>query len=86
MWNYDNEELRCHGKNIILTNKERILFMLFMSNLNSVLSVDTILYSVWNENLEANITTLKTLLKNLRRKLPAEMIKNVHGLGYKIDI
>jgi len=86
MWDYDNRELTCNGNIITLTHKEKMLFMLFMSNLNSVLSVDTILYSVWNDNLEANADALKTLLKNLRRKLPRGMIKNVHGVGYKIDI
>lgn len=86
MWNYDNEELVCNGKTVELTNKEKILFSLFMTHLNAVLSVDTILYNVWDDDTEVNMTTLKTLLKNLRRKLPSEMIKNVHGIGYKIDI
>jgi len=85
MWNYTRKELTCNGIIIQLTNKEQMVFMLFMDNLNSVLSVDTILYSVWDDNLEANEATLKTLLKNLRRKLPDEMIKNVHGIGYKIN-
>ncbi len=84
IWNYDKEELVCNGKTVQLTNKEKILFSLFMSNLNAVLSVDSILYSVWNDNLEVNTDVFKTVLKNLRRKLPEGIIKNIHGIGYKI--
>ncbi len=85
IWHNDTKELIYNGKIIYLTNKEQMLFKLFMDNLDSVLSVDTILYSVWHESIEVNITTLKTLLKKLRRKLPQDMIKNVHGVGYKIN-
>ena len=85
MWNYDTRELSCNGKIINLTKKEQMVFKLFMDNLDLVLSVDTILYNVWDDNIEANSSTLKTLLKNLRRKLPKDMIKNVHGVGYKIN-
>lgn len=85
LWNYDSEVLSCHGTTIILTHKEQMLFSLFMNNLNTVLSIETILYHVWSDNPEIHFTTLRTLLKNLRRKLPKEMIMNVHGLGYKVE-
>lgn len=84
MWDYENQELTRNGQRIILTHKEQMLFMLFISNLNSTLSVNTILYNVWNNNLETNVNSLKTLLKNLRRKLPKKMIENIHGVGYKM--
>ena len=74
-----------NGKIIILTPKEKILFILLIANLNAIIPVDTILYSVWYDNLEVNIARLKTLLKNLRRKLPRGMIENSHGIGYKMN-
>ena len=83
-WDVDNEELHCNGKIIYLTKKEQKIFKLFMDNINSVLSIDTILYSIWEDNIETNLNTFKTLLKKLRRKLPKGMIINVHGRGYKI--
>lgn len=86
MWSYTKEELSCNGKIVNLTKKEQMVFKLFMDNANSVLSADTILYSAWDDNLDCSISTLKTLLKNLRRKLPNDLIKNVHGVGYKICI
>lgn len=85
IWNYDKKELTSKGKIIYLTNKEKMVFKLFMDNLDSVLSVDTILYSVWNSSIEVNNNTLKTMLKKLRKKLPSDTIKNIHGVGYTIS-
>jgi len=84
-WNALNQELNHNGKIIYLTNKEQKIFKLFMDNINSILSIDTILYSIWDDNIETNLNTFKTLLKTLRKKLPKGMIVNVHGRGYKID-
>lgn len=85
IWNYNNQELSCNGKTIPLTNKEKMVLILFMNNLNSVLSKDDIIYNIWDEYLDTHEAALKTILKKLRKKLPKEMIKNIHGIGYKID-
>jgi DNA-binding response OmpR family regulator len=85
MWDYDKESLSCQGKIIHLTKKEKIIFVLFMNNLNTVLSTDKIIYSVWEEYIEGQESALKTILSKLRRKLPKGIIKNIHSLGYKIN-
>ena len=85
IWNYDSDELTNNGKIIHLTNKETTVLKLFMNNLNSVLSVGKIIYTVWDEYVEGQEASLKTILMKLRRKLPKEMIKNIHGIGYKIN-
>ncbi len=85
MWNYTSEELICNGKIVSLTNKEKVTFNLFMNNLNHTLSIENIIYHVWDEYMEGHEDSLKTILKRLRRKLPKEMIKNIHGIGYKIQ-
>lgn len=85
MWNYDTQEFTYNAKVIHLTNKEKIIIILFMNNLNSILSIEKIIYSVWNEYQETHEAALKTILTKLRKKLPKDMIKNIHGIGYKID-
>lgn len=85
IWNYDSEELTCNGKTIHLTNKEKIIFILFMNNLNSALSIEKIIYSVWDEYIEGQEDAFKTILKKLRKKLPKGMILNIHSIGYKIN-
>lgn len=85
MWNYDTEEFSYNNTIIHLTNKEKILLSLFMNNLNSTLSTDKIIYSVWNDYGETQVNALKTMLKKLRKKLPDGMITNIHSIGYKIN-
>ncbi len=85
IWNYDCQELRCNGKVIHLTNKEKIVLVLLINNVNNILTKDKIIYTLWNEYIEGHEASLKTILFKLRKKLPKDMIKNIHGIGYKID-
>jgi len=84
-WNCELEELNCDNKSISLTNKERKLFSLLVFNLGETLSADTIIYEVWDDYNEGSLDRLKTTIKTLRRKLPKDTIKNVFGIGYKLE-
>jgi len=86
IWNYDSQELLCDNSTINLTNKERIIFILLMSNLNKVLEYDNIIYKIWTYEDDGSLDALKTIIKNLRRKLPKDTIQNVFGVGYTIKI
>jgi len=84
-WNYELKELSHNSKLIYLTNKEKIIFNLLISNLGETFSSDTIIYEAWDDYDEGSLDRLKTTIKTLRRKLPKDTIKNVFGIGYKID-
>jgi len=84
IWNYDCQELRCNGKIIHLTNKEKIILISLITNVNNILTKDDMIYSLWNEYVEGHEDSLKTILFKLRKKLPKDMIQNIHGIGYKI--
>ncbi|PHS56191.1 MAG: DNA-binding response regulator [Sulfurimonas sp.] len=86
IWNNDLEELNCNNKLIRLTNKEKKVFVLFVNNINKILSTNEIIYEVWNNENEGNSTGLKTIIKNLRKKLPRNSIENIFGIGYKLNI
>ena len=83
-WNYTHEELTCNGRVIPLTNKEKIVFSLFMENINTTISKDQLIYTIWDDYKESHEASLKTILAKLRKKLPPGLISNVHGVGYKI--
>ncbi len=85
-WDYDLKELSTKYEVISLTKKEKKVLSIFAINLHKTLSSDEIIYEVWSEYNEGNLNTLKTLIKNLRRKLPKNSIKNIFGVGYKLDI
>lgn len=84
-WNYKTQELK-GVYNIALTDKERQLLELFFSNTNIIYSYDDIIISIWNDYEGDKISALKTIIKNLRKKIPKDTIKNVFGVGYKIEL
>ena len=84
-WNYETKELFNHEE-IILTDKEKILLGLLLSNINLTYTYQNIIDELWQTFDDDKIASLKTIIKNLRKKLPKDMIKNVFGVGYKINI
>jgi len=84
-WDYESEELTCSNRAIKLTNKERKVFILFISNLNKIFTNEELIYEAWINDDYGSEDGLKTLIKSLRKKLPQDTIKNVFGVGYKIE-
>ena len=41
---------------------------------------------VWDNYDNYSIDTIKTMIKNIRKKLPCDIIKNVYGTGFKFKI
>jgi len=85
-WDYDREELIWKSKQIALTRKERDLLKMLFSNVNKVFNSEDIIYELWYDYDDLKIASLKTLVKTLRKKIPEGMIRNVFGVGYKIDV
>jgi len=73
---------------IPLTKREQKLFELLVKKEGLACGDDEILYHVWENEFDKNITntSIRTLVKNLRKKIPKELIKNQYGVGYKIDL
>ncbi len=78
-----------YGAPIELTVKEFALLEFFMRNKDRVFSLDDLLNHVWVAEEEAAPETVRTHIKNLRKKLdnPDEesFIQNVHGFGYRFS-
>lgn len=83
-WDYDATELLSAGISVPLTNKERKILSILFSNLNKIHTYDDIIMDVWYSYESDKLDALKTIVKNLRKKLPHEAIKNIYGIGYKI--
>ena len=75
---YDGEELA-------LTLKEFEILMLLVQNKGRTLSHETILSRVWGYDFDGDGSAVHTHIKNLRAKLPENIIKNVRGVGYRIE-
>ena len=74
-----------NGEELTLTLKEFEILMLFAQNKSKTLSHETILSRVWGYEFDGNETTVHTHIKNLRAKLPENIIKTVRGVGYRLE-
>ena len=78
------------GTNVIeMTNKEAKLLQLFSSNVNKVISRDTIQKAIWEDEGYFVGRSLDVFISRLRKILsvdPAITIVNIHGVGYKLEI
>lgn len=74
---YNDEELS-------LTLKEFEILMLLLKNKGKTLSHETILSRIWGYDFDGDGSIVHTHIKNLRSKLPENIIKNIRGVGYQI--
>jgi len=86
MWDFTNLELTKNGIEVPLTPKERLILNYLLRNQGVVTTYDKIIFEVWDQYETATDKTLKTMITNLRKKLPKDMITNIFGLGYKVSI
>jgi two-component system, OmpR family, response regulator VanR len=82
---YDNYNytLLKKGQIIPLTKKESLFLNYLLKNSSRALSYDEIDKEIWSGSMSQD--ALRSLIKELRKKTYKELIKNVSGIGYRID-
>lgn len=76
---YKNNEL------IALSKKEYDLFLLFLDNINKVISKEEILNKVWDIYAEVETRTIDYHIGNLRKKLDLKNdLITIHSIGYRL--
>ena len=83
-WDYKQKKLLKDNIEVNLTTQEIKILDILFHNLNLNLSYETIIIYVWKTFEKCKIYSLKTAIKKLRKKLPADTLLNVYGFGYKI--
>lgn len=74
-----------NGKQLELTALEYKLLSLLMQNAGKVVTRELIFEKIWDVSGNfVNDNTLTVYIKRIRKKLDADIIKTVKGLGYKI--
>lgn len=80
---------RC-GKNIRLTHKEYSMLEYLMRNVGTVISRALLMEHIWTADSNPFSNTIETHIRNLRKKIniknKPDLIKNVTGRGYVLDI
>lgn len=72
-------------KDLQLTPKEFEILFLLVQNKGAILSHERLLIKVWGYDFDGNERVADTHIKNLRAKLPFDMIKTVKGVGYILE-
>lgn len=85
-WDFSEMILLENQKEVHMTPKERKIVQILLSNRKTTITYDRILNEVWENYDSYTIDTLKTMIKNIRKNIPKEIIKNVYGTGFKADI
>jgi len=75
-------------KKIELTSTEFRILQILSSHIGRVFTRDEILTKLWGDEKTVVDRTIDVHIKNLRDKLgkAAELIKNIRGIGYKLEI
>lgn len=75
-----------HQKEVFqLRTKESLLLELLLKNQKRYVTYEEIEHMVW-QNSSMSKDALKTVIRDLKNKLPQGVLKNLSGTGYKIDV
>ncbi len=87
-WDVKTKILFCDEEQVDLTKREQKLFELLIEKIGVPCGDDEILFYVWDDDFNKHVTnaSIRTLVKNLRKKVSKELIQNQYGVGYKINI
>ena len=73
------------GNKVVLTSKEFALLRLMIENQGKVFTRQMLLERLWSDDLEVEDRIVDSHIKNIRKKLNADYIKTIRGVGYRID-
>lgn len=79
-----NSQLIYDDKTLILTKYEADFLYLLYKNKTSIVRYDQIQDEVWVDNIMTD-SSLRTLVRSLRKKLPDNVVKNFSKTGYKFN-
>jgi two-component system response regulator VanR len=74
------------GAELSLTMKEFEILLLLLQNKGRTMPHETILNRVWGYDFDGDVGAVHTHIKNLRSKLPENIIKTVRGVGYHLEL
>ncbi len=80
-----NKTLKCQDNFFQLRTKESLLLELLLKNTARYVTYEEIENAVWQQSSMSK-DALKTLIRDLKNKLPHGILKNLSGTGYKLDV
>lgn len=84
-YNYCTKQLTKESEVIKLSKSESRLLEYFIKNTNQVITYENILDYMWDFEKPSK-EAVKSIVKDLRRKICSDFIKNIYGVGYMCEI
>jgi len=85
LYNFCTKRILCDNQEIKLSKNESRLLEYFIKRVNQVVNFDEIYDYIWMYDLPTK-EAIKSLIKDIRKKIGKECIKNVYGVGYIFEL
>ncbi|MDC0932474.1 response regulator transcription factor [Arcobacteraceae bacterium] len=85
IFDFNKSIIKDHKEELQLTKKENHFLKLLLSK-NRIITYEEIENKIWDDEFVMTQNALRLFVKNLRKKLPSKIIKNVQGIGYKVIV
>ena len=85
-YNYEKKVITRNHEEFNLSKIEAKILEYFLKNKNKTISIDEISVNNWVYDEMPESTTIRTYIKNLRKKLNDETITTLKGIGYRFNI
>ena len=85
-YNYERKIIIRNNEEFNLSKIETKILEYFLKNKNKTISIDEISVNNWVYDEMPESTTIRTYIKNLRKKLNDETITTLKGIGYRFNI
>ncbi len=84
-WIFDYKEATVSNskESFNLTKKENSFLKLLITK-NRLITYEELENNIWDEDSVMTSNAMRLFIKNLRKKLPLDFLKNIQGVGYKL--
>ena len=83
LFDIDKRELVINDTRVHLNNKETLLLKLLIQERDRTYTYEEIENQVWGEK-SMSLTSLRSVIRDIRKKTGEKIIKNVSGIGYRL--
>ncbi len=83
-FNMEQRELLFNDEVVVLRKRDKEFLQLLYENKSRVTTYEQIEERIWKDR-SMSMSALKTFIKELRQKLPLDIIQNVSQIGYKLQ-
>lgn len=85
-YNFKTRRVLKNGEDIYIAAKVIDLLELFLEKKDTIVTKEMIITKLWNYDEEYSEGSIRVYINNLKKLLGKDSIKNIKGIGYKIEL